>query len=532
MFSKKKKVDAKPEPAGAPAAASENAAPPAENPPSAPAAADDTSQEGQPSGGLLASGLGAKGSKVPSISASRLGGRPPSRPSAPAPAPAPAPVEAPAAFAAPAAPAVPFGGHAVQPNPAVSGQQMPAHAGEGDAGASGRMNTMQGTVQGGLALQDAGADGSAKKNPYKLNPLYDVILPVSMFVVFCVGFAFSTKVVKDKHGVYPLTDAERQTIVRDPYLASPKLMDDVKKLEPLVMMESGDAGALAAAKAMGSKALSLADQQGMGAPQKNGQAAAAPTKEELDGEEQAVRELLASGMVMAKLGNPKEKELGLTYMAKAEDIATYSKYVRLLYARELVRVGKRDDEAIKQYQDITNLFKDPWPLPHKELAMLLMRANRGTEAVQELTVLIKADPTDPSYQRQLGLAMAQNGDQQAGFEDFQKGFTREQDVLGYPAAVKALVEAHGGLVDATLADVKKQADSHPNDIKLQLDLARLEIATLKYKEARDIMEKARKAQELNPEVHEVMAEVMCRQNQQSSGYDEFRAAAQNLHLQQ
>jgi Flp pilus assembly protein TadD len=535
MFSKKKKVEAKAAPA-APAEAAAAAPAPAESPASDSASVEDSgSHEAASSGGLLSSGLGSK-AKAPSIAASRLGGRPPSRPSAPAPPPAPIPdpvPEAPPAMATPQAPAIPFGG----PN-------SPNNQGPGAASDStSRVNSvhgsgqglapgMPGTVQGGLALQDAGPDGTAKgKNPYKLNPLFDVILPVSMSLILCGGFAMTTKVVKHKSDIYGLSEAEKQTQVRDMYLASAKLMDDIKKMEPIKLLDSGDAaGALAAAKPMGSQALALADQQGMGAPQKG--VGTQVDKSELDIEEKAVRELLVAGMVMCKAGSKQEKDLGLTYMAKAEDIATYSKYVRLLYARELVRVGKRDDEAIKQYQDITTLFKDPWPLPHKELALLLMRNNRGTEAVQELTLLMKADPADPSYQRQLGLAMAQNNDQQAGFEEFQKGFTREQDVLSYPAAVKGLVEAHGGLVDATLADIKKQAEKSPNDLKLQLDLARLDIATLKYKDARDVMEKARKAHELDPEVHEIMAEVMCRQNQQSSGYDEFRSAAQNLHLQQ
>jgi Flp pilus assembly protein TadD len=438
-------------------------------------------------------------------------------------------------MATPQAPAIPFGGGPNSPNNQGPGgasdstSRVKSVHGSGQGLAPGMP---QGTIQGGLALQDAGPDGAAKgKNPYKLNPLFDVILPVSMALILCGGFALTTKVVKHKSDIYGLSEAEKQTQVRDLYLASAKLMDDIKKMEPIKLLDSGDAaGALAAAKPMGSKALALADQQGMGAPQKG--VGTQTDKSELDTEEKAVRELLAAGMVMCKAGSKQEKDLGLTYMAKAEDIATYSKYVRLLYARELVRVGKRDDDAIKQYQDITTLFKDPWPLPHKELALLLMRNNRGTEAVQELTLLMKADPADPSYQRQLGLAMAQNNDQQAGFEEFQKGFTREQDVLSYPAAVKGLVEAHGGLVDATLADIKKQAEKSPNDLKLQLDLARLDIATLKYKDARDVMEKARKTHEIDPEVHEIMAEVMCRQNQQSSGYDEFRSAAQNLHLQQ
>jgi cytochrome c-type biogenesis protein CcmH/NrfG len=71
---------------------------------------------------------------------------------------------------------------------------------------------------------------------------------------------------------------------------------------------------------------------------------------------------------------------------------------------------------------------------------------------------------------------------------------------------------------------------NPNDLQGMLTLARLYIGTNKLKEARDTLEKARKLQELNPDLHEIMAEVMCRQNQSTSGFDEFRMAVSNLHL--
>jgi Flp pilus assembly protein TadD len=420
------------------------------------------------------------------------------------------------------------------PGSSMTGVANPlAAGGESDMSRSGRMMAMPGAPQE-VAVEEQSTDAKGNvKNPYKLNLAFDIVLPFGMCLVLVGGFAMSmsAKVVKHKHDIYGLSKEEQQTQVRDQYLASQKVMDDVKKMDPIVKLEAGDtAGALALATPMGKAAFELCAQQGMDAPQK-GSSSQAPSKEELATEEKTVRELLAAGTVLARAGNKKDKDIGLTYMQKAEDIATYSKYVRLLFARELARTH-HDEEAITQYEAINKLFLDPWILPHKELAPLYMRANRGADAVAELQLLMKTDPTDPGYQRQLGLAMAQNGDQQAGFEEFQKGFTHEQDVLSYPSAVKSLVDAHGGLVDATLADVKKQAEKSPQDIKLQLDLARLEIATQKLKEARDVMETARKTQELNPEVHEVMAEVMCRQNQQSSGYDEFRSAAQNLHLQQ
>ncbi len=487
MFSKKKKPDAKAETAAPAAPASpgvgtasgENAAAPPDaisSPAPAPQSMEDSqSQEAPPSGGLLASGLGSKAAKpagTPGIAASRLGGRPPSRQSAPAPEPAPPPPPAPeptpslspvSTFSAPQTPSIPFGASPTNQGFSGTGQSMSTVGPmDGELSKSGRMMAMAGLPQEVMAEEttpEGKGKGKGGKNPYKPNLAHDVLMPICLCVVLCGAFAGTTLQVKDKHAIYGYTDAEKQTQVRDQYLASAKVMDDVKKMEPLTKLEAGDtAGALALAKDLGMKALRNADQKGMGVVQKGDQKP--PSKDELEGEEGTVKDLLAAGMVMSKVGNKAEKELGLTYMNKAEEIATYSKYVRLMFARELLR-QHRDDEAISQYENITKLFLDTWPLPHKDLDQLYMRVNRGADAVVELKELIKTDNTDPSYQRQLGLAMAQNGDQQAGFEEFQKGFTHEQDVYSYPAAVKVLVDAHGGLVDATLADIKKQAGEKP-----------------------------------------------------------------------
>jgi len=61
-------------------------------------------------------------------------------------------------------------------------------------------------------------------------------------------------------------------------------------------------------------------------------------------------------------------------------------------------------------------------------------------------------------------------------------------------------------------------------------LARLYIGKGKIKDARDLLEKARTKREFDPEVREVLSEVMCRQNQSQSGFEEFRAAVNNWHL--
>jgi tetratricopeptide (TPR) repeat protein len=347
--------------------------------------------------------------------------------------------------------------------------------------------------------EEKAAQGQIKDRS-KTSIVFDVILPVVMAVVCCGGFAMTVKQAKDKTDVYGLTAEQKDLEIKDKTIAAETVIAEINKLEPLTLLSHGEpAQAVAAAKALAAK------------------------------KPNDVRSLMAAGMVLVEAGNKAEREIGINYSTNAYEQAKYSRYIRLLYARQLALLH-RDEEAIAVYEKIIQLFPSNWSIPRKELANLYMKTNSADKAVEELQTLIKVDDSDPGARRELGLALAQAGHQQEGFEEFQKGFTREQDVLGYPYAVKSLVEAHGGLVDSALRDTLKRYAKNPDDVKTILTLARLYIAKNKIKEARDMMQKALKLRETDPEVHEVMAEVMVRQNQSQSGYDEFRAAASSNHL--
>lgn len=347
--------------------------------------------------------------------------------------------------------------------------------------------------------EEKAAQGNPKDRS-KISIVFDVVLPVVMAVVCCGGFATTVKMAKDKTDVYGLTAEQKDLEVKDKTIAAETVIAEINKLEPLNLLSHGEpAQAVASAKALAAK------------------------------KPNDVRALMAAGMVLVEAGTKAERETGIGYCANAYEQAKYSRYIRLLYARQLALLH-RDEEAIAVYEKIIQLFPSTWSIPHKELASLYMKTNSADKAVEELQTLIKVDDSDPGARRELGLALAQAGHQQEGFEEFQKGFTREQDVLGYPYAVKGLVEAHGGLVDSALRDTLKRYAKNPEDVNTILTLARLYIAKNKIKEARDMMQKALKLRELDPEVHEVMAEVMVRQNQSQSGYDEFRAAASSNHL--
>lgn len=362
-----------------------------------------------------------------------------------------------------------------------------------DSGPSGA----QGQIPEGATATAAQGKGG---QPYKMNLVTDLLLPLAL-VVGCGGaFGLTLKQVQDRTGVYGVDPEREKLVIQDKSLVAPTLLSEVAQMEPMKLVAKGDnKEAIAAARALIAK------------------------------KPEDVRALLCAGQVLIDAGSRAEREEGLELVGKAAGIATYSMLVQLDYARQLNALDK-DDKAVEVYEKVCRLFADAGVVPHKELAELYMKTNRPTEAVTTLSKLLKDAPNDPSIQRQLGLAMAQDGKQQEGFEEFQKGFTKEQDNLGCPYAVKSVVDAHAGLIESALADTEKRVAKNPNDVKGMITLARLYIGANKLKEARDTLEKARKIQELNPDLHEVMAEVMVRQNQATSGFDEFRMAASNLHL--
>lgn len=409
--------------------------------------------------------------------------------SAPAPVGGADPVESAAPPDAPVPASAPAPAEPVSPRSSNQGMTQ-----------AGLKASFSGMPSAGSAEHVAAMEASTGKRA-KTSVLLDLILPMFLAGALGAGFVFTGKAVKDRVGVYGLSKDQQDLVVKDPSIASEAVMVEVAKMDPLKQMELGEtAAALDAAKAL------------------------------VKAKPDDVRALLCAARVLVEAGNKADKDAGLADAQKAYDLAKYSRYVRLMYARILVRLHK-DEEAIPVYEKIISLWPDkPWSVPHKELAALFMKTNSADQAVAELQALLKVAPDDPGTQRELGLAMAQAGNQQEGFEQFQKGFTREQDVLGYPYAVKDYVEAHAGIVATALADAQKNLAKNPDDIHAMLTVARLYIASNKYKEARELLDKACKKRELDPEVHELLSEVMVLQNQATSAFDEFRTAVSNLHL--
>ena len=126
-------------------------------------------------------------------------GKEPAAPQAPAEAPAPAPQ--------PAAAAQPTG--STTGNFTLSGEQL----------------------QPGIDAP-AGVQSGSGKNPYKISPVTDIVIPVVLAVVFCGGFCATIKVVPDKVGVYGISDEDARYIVKDKALLVPTVLSDITQMPP------------------------------------------------------------------------------------------------------------------------------------------------------------------------------------------------------------------------------------------------------------------------------------------------------------
>lgn len=73
----------------------------------------------------------------------------------------------------------------------------------------------------------AGVQSGSGKNPYKISPVTDIVIPVVLAVVFCGGFCATIKVVPDKVGVYGISDEDARYIVKDKALVVPTLLSDI-----------------------------------------------------------------------------------------------------------------------------------------------------------------------------------------------------------------------------------------------------------------------------------------------------------------
>jgi tetratricopeptide (TPR) repeat protein len=154
-------------------------------------------------------------------------------------------------------------------------------------------------------------------------------------------------------------------------------------------------------------------------------------------------------------------------------------------------VGERLEEAEAECRE--TLTADPnFPGAHLEMAKVLV-AQRSPDAAQELTAAIREDPSDPEALYDLGVALAQDGQNEEGLSYLDRARQLDPAFWGtYFHLGKIRLALHQASQAVPL--LQKAADLHSEDFAVFYELGRALVATGKIEEARRAMEHVRALQ--------------------------------------
>ncbi len=289
-------------------------------------------------------------------------------------------------------------------------------------------------------------------------------------------------------------------VKEDPTLESEDLLKEISQMEPY---KSFEAGKITAATA---DAWTKSDQKAL---------------------RNNVRQLMACGNVLTSTGNIRDAWKGFVLLERSQALAPKNKWVRLNYARHLFGRGM-SKEAIAQYEDLLKLTEetDPnWVEPRLELANIYLAEEQTKLAIKLYEDCLKERKDDPRIIKRIGIALAVNGDQKKGYDEFIKGCNLEQDKMDYSPEIKVDIDKNGGLIESAITDMRKKVQVKPLDIKLRIKLGKLLICVNRLKEAKEHLEEAAKKRESVSEIHEVLSEILYRMGNAEEAFAEFETAA-------
>ncbi|MCA9803520.1 MAG: tetratricopeptide repeat protein [Cyanobacteria bacterium HKST-UBA02] len=242
-----------------------------------------------------------------------------------------------------------------------------------------------------------------------------------------------------------------------------------------------------------------------------------------------VQEMMAAGNVLTDSDTTRDIWKGFRLLEKSLELAPKSKFVRLNFARQLFKRGQTE-KAEEMYEDLLKISDPSWVTPRIELAEIYLMDDKTLRSIELFNEVLKERPKDPRITKRLGLALTVNGDRDKGFDTFVQGCAYEQDNQDWQPEIKKLIEKNAGLIESAISDVYSQVEAHPDDIKLKIKLARLQIAYNRLKDAKKHLLDARKKRETDPEVHEVLSEVLFRLGNTEEARAEFGTTARLLPL--
>jgi len=156
------------------------------------------------------------------------------------------------------------------------------------------------------------------------------------------------------------------------------------------------------------------------------------------------------------------------------------------------------------------------------LAQALIAQNRGAEAVSPLEKVVRRG-NDPGLETLLGAALGSAGRGEEAIEQLRRTAARRPP---FPPAVQELAGqlAKASRIDEAIAAVESGLALLPENIDLQLDLARLYLLRNSRDKTRDILSKARDAAPGRPEVFTALARVLLLEGEFDAAEDAFRHA--------
>lgn len=244
---------------------------------------------------------------------------------------------------------------------------------------------------------------------------------------------------------------------------------------------------------------------------------------------QDVQEMMAAGNVLSDSEASRNNWKGFRLLEKSLELAPKSKFVKLNFARQLFKCGQIA-KSEKMYEELLKVSDPSWIVPRVELAEIYLTDDKTQRSIELFKEVLKQRPDDPRITKRLGLAITVNGDQEEGFDTFVRGCALEQDNRDWQPEIKKLLEKHAGLIESAISDVYARVEANPDDVKMKILLARLQIAYNRLKDAKKHMLDARQKRETDPEVHEVLAEVLFRLGNTEEARSEFSTTVRLLPL--
>lgn len=344
---------------------------------------------------------------------------------------------------------------------------------------------------------------------HKVNVVKELLCPQLLAALIAGGLFAYTVIkpislpIKSRPLIAPNANTKEPAkveVAEDPSLNSDDLLKEISQIEPLKSFEAGKVTSAT------SEAWSISDKK---ENRKN------------------VKLLMAAGNVLTSTGNFKDAWKGFILLERSQALAPKNKWVRLNYARHLFGRGL-SKEAIEQYEDLLKLTaeSDPnWIEPRLELANIYLVEEQTKLAIKLYEDCLKLKPEDPRIIKRIGIALAVNGDQKKGYDQFIKGCNLEQDKMDYSPDIKADIDKNGGLIESAITDMRKKVQARPQDINLRIKLGRLLICVNRLKESKEHLDEAAKKNQSISQIHEVLSEILYRMGNAEEAFAEFETAA-------